>query len=1371
MTKFDPTPTEPFEPFQPPQFGSQFSPDPAEVESDFTVWDHVFDVGAAPLRGVEGFINSVYNLGDAIVGDALPDWDDARFLGHSETVAGSLVEGMAQFLTGFIPGIGLAGKAGKLARLGKLGKGAKKAHNTMRKHSVASRIGRDLVVGMGTDFFAYKAHEARLSNLLKDNFDLDNAVVNYLAADADDSELEGRIKNLLEGAGLGVAVDAFVQGIKAMARMKGGKIKGVETGDPEAGVVGDPMKGVDHDFNDVSLVTDKMRAKDQQEAMDQVLPEFRPDDAAAKRVTEEDELIELTKTAKKAGGVYSVEIEGNTYKFYRDVALRVWRMADTDEILTLRDKSKAHAVAELRDRAKGAAGDAVLDSVEIKRPRTGVHEPNITAALDALRRVQQIEDAGGQATNPRHPDGAVGEVMETHLNLSNVAPTDKGWTSYVRAVEQLYDEARPPDVDAQTMITMDQRAGDELKDLLGILSEAEIPEWLAKDLEFRKAGEDVLAEARRASNKKRAWVKVLKEVARDAQRKATEALGAAPEVAGEARVVYAIAMDRLESATRTVRGLGAISGRDLVMHKAGFVGAARLQVLARRAYQGGPGAKKFDELMRQTAHMPEESGIIELAKKAHRSPTPFDALIEFWLSAILSSGRTFAINPISNGMVAMYRPFEKLVGAGLAGNLPGMKQAMSDYSNMINNFWSAMRVGFADMRAGHGRFLGGSKYEDVSGPQKAMVADTFGLSDTSVAGRLINTLGKMRYSGAILTGQDSFAKYLSFHVNAENLLRRVHLERQIDQGVPMDPEAAATWASKKVKELTYDNQVINETVLNQKHMDELNPDDFVNDNEMMDEAKRLASEEWNSEDSLLMRLVNQNAGTKAKIDTYTNPLSRDGRVIERSGALAQDWAQSVSIAKFFIPFIRTPTNLLTWAADRTTDPLLGMMRIWWSKVVGGRVHSMLGDGALGKAATAMRKGDLGAGAAFMEMPNVNRMRSKFLNDILGNVDLPPGVLPTSAEGRAAIKLAREEAMGRLTVGLGGFSTLLAAAALVNDNQDTVHLTGRGPTDREQRALLQATGWQPYSIFIPEVGSSKGKYVEYRRLDPFATLLGTIADMVTIGQYLHNDDAGVAEDLSLAVVGSIMNNATNKSYMTGFKSVLEILLDGGGNKFARWWPKLAASFIPVGISEAAHALAGDDDPYMREVRGFTDAVMDKLIPYHGSVDPQRNFLGDEVRRIKSMGYSTFGSIANMTVPMAFSEVSDDLIMTEIAKLQHSFTPPKPNRGGVDLRSFRNEKGQSAYDRMLELRKDTKIGGKTIRRALRDLMRSRRYQAMDPTSSMEVGSPRILEIRRIVGRFDTAASRLMMREFPEVSKKSIEVRQEVIRAKFSELQKVR
>ena len=180
-----------------------------EEQEDNDFFDVAGDVLAAPFRGIEGAFQGAYNLADYLAFDVLPDYD-TRFLGTSKTMAGGAVEGISQFATGFIPLFGLAGRAGALAKAGT----ATKA----------------VVAGAATDFTFFNGQEARLSNLIQQVPELQNPVTEFLAYDGDESELEGRMKNVLEGLGLEAVAGVFIKSVKAMKKAR--KVK-EETGDAQ----------------------------------------------------------------------------------------------------------------------------------------------------------------------------------------------------------------------------------------------------------------------------------------------------------------------------------------------------------------------------------------------------------------------------------------------------------------------------------------------------------------------------------------------------------------------------------------------------------------------------------------------------------------------------------------------------------------------------------------------------------------------------------------------------------------------------------------------------------------------------------------------------------------------------------------------------------------------------------------------------------------------------------------------------------------------------------------------------------------------------------------------------------------------------------
>ena len=207
------------------------------------------DMAMGIPRGLEGAVQGTYNFFDYITGDELlPDYD-TRYLGRSSTIAGGLVEGVSQFLTGFIPAVGVASKVGKFAQLSskvgaktalKVAKGNKNLKYSelrklkgFKKKSKKQSILEGVSAGATADFMVFDAQEQRLSNLLLMNESLRNPVTEYLAADGDDGEIEGRFKNVIEGlfleAGIGGSVAAFIKTVKVIkarnAKLKEGKDK------------------------------------------------------------------------------------------------------------------------------------------------------------------------------------------------------------------------------------------------------------------------------------------------------------------------------------------------------------------------------------------------------------------------------------------------------------------------------------------------------------------------------------------------------------------------------------------------------------------------------------------------------------------------------------------------------------------------------------------------------------------------------------------------------------------------------------------------------------------------------------------------------------------------------------------------------------------------------------------------------------------------------------------------------------------------------------------------------------------------------------------------------------------------------------------
>ena len=228
-------------------------PYPEAQRTDITSHPHSFsvpeeedpsllaDAGRGVLYGGYGFVESVIDLG-ADVGNVgiwiaeklgLNEEGGFRFSGPElneqftpKTFLGGAIGGMTQLVAGFaaasallafaapagIAALGVGGTAvavggAKLASVGRFGRFLKWA--AFSKKDALGRARRGMTLGAMADFIAFKEHEERFSNFIQ-NTSLANPISEYLASDKSDNWLEGRLKNTLEGMGLGALAEVTI---------------------------------------------------------------------------------------------------------------------------------------------------------------------------------------------------------------------------------------------------------------------------------------------------------------------------------------------------------------------------------------------------------------------------------------------------------------------------------------------------------------------------------------------------------------------------------------------------------------------------------------------------------------------------------------------------------------------------------------------------------------------------------------------------------------------------------------------------------------------------------------------------------------------------------------------------------------------------------------------------------------------------------------------------------------------------------------------------------------------------------------------------------------------------------------------------------
>lgn len=299
------------------------------------------------------------------------------------------------------------------------------------------------------------------------------------------------------------------------------------------------------------------------------------------------------------------------------------------------------------------------------------------------------------------------------------------------------------------------------------------------------------------------------------------------------------------------------------------------------------------------------------------------------------------------------------------------------------------------------------------------------------------------------------------------------------------------------------------------------------------------------------------------------------------------------------------------------------------------------------------------------------------------------------------------------------------------------ITGSGPKDPALRARLMETGWRPYSV-VTDDGNGGKRYVEYRRMDPYAMFLGIAADVAEIGGQVG--EAEMSELATSAIIG-LVNNVASKTYLQGLIDVVEGISDP-----ERFLPGLmrqyASSMVP--FSAAQREMRKHVDNEMREVRSITDAVMNTVPGFSDDLPARRSWItGEAIQYPKGWGAdmtSPLGDAFAAANPIIAGDWKQDKVLDELGNLDFGFSAPTRKLEGVEMTT-------AQYSRLLELHGTVRIGRYNMYQALEKLFDSAQYDLgrerfQDP-SDPEM-NPRVMMVRRVVMNFRKAARAKLLEE---------------------------
>lgn len=1220
-----PTPVQPRTP-EPPVESAPRAP------GKLSFLDRATDAVLAVPRGVEAAIQDTYGLADAIVGDALPDYDE-RVFGTSRTALGGFMEGAVNFATGFVPiggALKFASTAGKLGRAAKL---------------FATPVRRGLIAGALTDLTVFDGHEERLSNLIQNIPILANPVTDILAADEDESELRGRLEQVLEGLGAGYMIDTIFRGVKAVAAGRKARKAALDAG-----------KG----------------AEEAASAAVKALKAELPDEEAR----------QLLNTAKDEDVARGLEPEPEDSWLNGPETDALQSAAEhADPAVAPPPPSKPTVPPELRPETATTAAASEADLLV----GLGVDQAKVN---DFLVGIAERREAGMKAKlNPRDLSTAsliANELEATDLNLSHWGGPLSGLQA-VRVMEGLAEHAAKADIanlKKQGFLKqgLDERAEKTLAELADIAHAS--PEELGNQLlrSIKETG-DPVDQLIRANARAEMFRGAMNAYSKQAGKLADVILRG--EGSDKDMVRFAEVVGFLKELTPAIRGLRTETGRALRTLGTQPLDLPRNWTDELDTVGGRNVMLRTAKLFKEALDGSGAAGVTKLLKQKGF----WGWTHEYRYFAMLSGAKTPVMTLLSNLASTVYRPFELMLGGALSARSDVVADAFREITGLAYFAPESFKAGkIVAMGGDHILEPGSRTLGELSTNAERRALYQVEPEDSVIATGAKHLSRLFSIPGNLLGGVDEMAKQMTYRTSARAMLMREASKRGLD------PEAMSKFVADNMELLVDQGQALSTKNVLDRGLLAARQRGITDPRSASDFAQKWAGSKIEAGEISFSALsaLGGSAMKYANEVAATTPL-RPGSFSARLNSMALNHPTF----RLIMPFIRTSVNLTTSAAQRLDLP--GVAKVMALKMAPERFASL------------------------------RNSQSRFVQDMLS------GDVRRSAEAK-----------GRIAAGIGALATTYVAAS-------SGRLTGAGPRDLEQRRLLENAGWQPYSIRVGE------KYLSYARFDPFAMVLGLAADMVDGARYAEEDDQSELETVTYGLLAAVANNFASKTYMQGLSETMQMLTSAGDDEkiVQRYVQRMAASFVPNILKQG---LVDPTDPVMRDVRGLWDALQAKLPGLSDNLEPYRNLLGEPILRPQSLGATPDQAfaVANAVLPVSYRQVSNDPINRELAQLSYGFRPPKRIKDGLELTNIRSKRtGQSAFDRWGELHGSVKVGGKSIRSALTDLLKSPYYQSLSPVSNADAESPRVSLVRGVISRYRLAAWRQVLQEFPAIRQHQQEV----------------
>tara|TARA_R110002110_G_scaffold161537_1_gene360369 strand:- start:94 stop:3825 length:3732 start_codon:yes stop_codon:yes gene_type:complete len=352
------------------------------------------------------------------------------------------------------------------------------------------------------------------------------------------------------------------------------------------------------------------------------------------------------------------------------------------------------------------------------------------------------------------------------------------------------------------------------------------------------------------------------------------------------------------------------------------------EMLYQRKVRGGRSDKAFLRELREATSGNDME--LRLAKLAKSSRNGSSRTLTWFLNALLGSPMTMAVNLVGNGLMKAFRDFEVMAGAmgqfGVTGNTALLKaniKAVFDFES----FAESLKYAKITLKTMEPRSVAGytaysdNRFEDLKGGWDfGDSKDPLTISGNWL-GNIVTAPSRVLMAGDELFKQWNYRSYVKTDLAMEAVRKGIKDPKEVAAYVHHNFEAFVTKEGRFKNEANVYKEAANKADDEGLRFSER--DSSINtymDENFYKNDMRLADGTIYKSTASRDKLV-ERATDWSLINTFTNVTENAGARHLQSFAMGNRWFALV------IPFVRTPTNILTFALSRAIPGLGGLHRV------------------------------------------------------------------------------------------------------------------------------------------------------------------------------------------------------------------------------------------------------------------------------------------------------------------------------------------------------------------------------------------------------------------------------------------------------------